>query len=81
MGGGGKLDNSKQSKAESFVSGWVSTSNRLLIIALIIIGGVIALTIIWSLIGPTKFLNKHPTRQEISNAHIEKIIKHYKFPK
>lgn len=78
---GGKLDNSKQSKAESFVSGWVSTSNRLIQVAILIVAGVIVLTLLWSIFGPTKFLNKHPTRQEISNAHIEKIIKHYKFPK
>jgi len=81
MGGKGKLDNSKQSKAQNFVNGWVSTSTRLVIVALIIIGGVIALTILWSFIGPTKFLNKHPTRQQVSNNHIEKIIKQYKFPK
>jgi hypothetical protein len=76
----GKLDNSKQSKAESFVDGWVETSRTFLFIAVIIIAGVIALTIAWSVVGPTKFLPKHPSRQDISNQHLADVIKHYHPP-
>ena len=77
----GKVDHTKQNKAQSYFNGWENTSKRLLSLAILIIVILLGFTILWSVIGPTKFFSKRPSRQEISNAHLEKLIKNYKFPK
>lgn len=82
MGAGGskgKLDLSKQSKAESFVGGWANTFKRLRSLAVIILLAVIGFTIVSSILGRSKFFPHQPSRTQIQKARIIKDIKQFHF--
>lgn len=85
MGGGGKgkLDTSKQGKAQTFVNGWVKTAKRLRSVAIIILLAVIALTIAYSLLpaklAPKKFFPHQASKAQIQKARIIRDIKQFHF--
>jgi hypothetical protein len=90
MGGGGKgkLDTSKQGKAQSFVNGWVQTAKRLRSLAIVILLAVIAFTVGYSLLpaklGPfsfaqNKFFPHQASKAQIQKARIIRDIKQFHF--
>jgi flagellar basal body-associated protein FliL len=76
----GKVDNSKQGKAETFVDGWAATSNRLLIIAIIVLVAVIALTFLISFFSNNKYFPRQPSRKQIQMQRVLQDVKRFHNP-
>jgi hypothetical protein len=80
MGGSkGKLDRSKQSKAEHFVDGWVGTSQRLRSIAIFIVIIIVGLTFVASFLSDYKYFPKQPSFSQIQLERIKKDISSFHF--
>ena len=76
----GKLDLSKQNKAQNYVDGWSLTSQRLRSIAVIVLLAVIGFTIVISFVTPFKYFPKQPTSQEIYTARLKEAIRNFRPP-
>lgn len=76
----GKLDNSKQDKASTYLDGWVNTAKRLRSVAIVILIAVIAFTIFLSFVTPYKYFPKQPTNDQIAQARLRYAIQHFHKP-
>jgi hypothetical protein len=76
----GKLDLSKQNKAQNYVDGWSTTSQRLRSIAIIVLLSVIGFTIFASFVSPYKYFPSQPSYQALSHARLIAAVKNFKPP-
>ena len=80
MGAKGKLDLSKQSKAQNYLNGWAETSKRLRTTAIIIVVCVVGFTILLSFVTPYKYFPKHPTNTQIQEARLRVALQKFHKP-
>lgn len=76
----GKLDLSKQNKAQNYLDGWKLTSQRLRTIAVYIVLGVIGLTIFLSIVSHYKYFPKEPTNNQIYQFRLKQAIQKFHAP-